>query len=387
MQSHRLRLEQFQEFLNKYLPGNDWLNFLGFFVILATGTLFRRFMGKKLSQITFGIVRRVSRENEVTVQEFVTLLGRPLEYVFLLVIAFFAFDLIHIPTQWELAHPTEFGLRLIFLRGYKSLLILALTWVLIRFVKFLAIVFTRRAERTDTKMDDQLVPFLTDIIIALIVIVAGLIITGKVFNIDVATLITGLGIGGIAIALAARETLENLLASFTIFMDGSFVVGDAVQIGTMTGDVEKIGFRSTRIRTVDGSLVTVPNRLIVSQVLENLTQREFRRAKYTIRLDLSTSSERLRAVISDIQDAIDVHEFTKNKPGVIRFDAFGDQSFDVLIIYFVETRDIRTFNRIKEEINFKIMQIVLTHKVRFANPISTVYLKNDFINNSGDNSL
>ncbi len=344
-------------------------------------------IGKKISQLVFGIVRSFSRENEVTVQEFVALLGRPLEYVFWLIMAYFAFDLVNIPSQWELAHPTEFGLRLIFLRGYKSLLILALTWALVRFVKFLAIVFTRRSERTESKMDDQLVPFVKDLLIVFIVIVSGLIITGKVFNIDVATLITGLGIGGIAIALAARETLENLLASFTIFMDGSFVVGDAVQIGTMTGDVEKIGFRSTRIRTVDGSLVTVPNRLIVSQVLENLTQREFRRAKYTIRLDVGTTSEQLKEVIKDIQDVIDVHEFTKNKPGVIRFDAFGDQSFDVLVIYFVETRDIRTFNRIKEEINFKIMQIVLTHKVRFARPISTVHLKNDFINNSGGNSL
>ncbi len=380
-------MEQFQDFLNKYLPGNNWLNFLGFLGILTIGTLFRRVIGKKISQLIFGIVRSFSRENEVTVQEFVALLGRPLEYVFWLIMAFFAFDLVHIPSQWELAHPTEFGLRLIFLRGYKSLLILALTWALVRFVKFLAIVFTRRSERTESKMDDQLVPFVKDLLIVFIVIVSGLIITGKVFNIDVATLITGLGIGGIAIALAARETLENLLASFTIFVDGSFVVGDAIQIGTMTGDVEKIGFRSTRIRTVDGSLVTVPNRLIVSQVLENLTQREFRRAKYTIRLDVGTTSEQLSEVIKDIQDVIDVHEFTKNKPGVIRFDAFGDQSFDVLVIYFVETRDIRTFNRIKEEVNFKIMQIVLTHGVRFASPISTVHLKNDFTNYSGGNSL
>lgn len=381
-------MEPFQEFLNKVLPGNHWFNFFGFIGTLLVGTLLRRPFGRLLSQVLFAVVRKVSRENEVSVQEFVALLRRPLEYVFLLVMVYFAFDLIRIPIHWGLAHKTEFGIRLILYRIYKSLLILALTWAVIRFVKFLAVVFKRRAERTETRVDDQLVPFLKDILIVLVVVISGLIITGKIFNIDVATLIAGLGIGGIAVALAARETLENLIASFTIFADGSFVVGDSIQIGQTMGDVEKIGFRSTRIRTVDGSMMTVPNRLIVSQMLENQSQREFRRAKYILRLDLKTSAEALKQVIDQIQDAIEAHEFTKNKPGSVRFDTFGDQSFDVLIIYHVETSDFRTFNRVKEELNFKIMQIVEANDVRFASPISTVHLKNDFQTQSvSDNSL
>lgn len=370
-------MEQFQELLDKYLPGNNWTDFLWFAGILLVGTLLRRPIGRMLSGWMFGIVRGISKDTHLAVQDFVTLLRRPVELLFMLVIIYVAFDLLRFPVEWGLAKKEEFGLRLILSKGFQCVSIFAVTWMLVRFIKFLALVFTKRAERTETKVDDQLVPFIKDLLIVLVVIMSGLIIVGQVFNIDIATLVAGLGIGGIAIALAAKETLENLLASFTILVDGSFVVGDAVQIGQTTGDVEKIGFRSTRIRTVDGSLVTVPNRLIVSQTLENQTQREFRRAKFALKLDVGTSAESLQKIVTEIQEAVEGHELTRRKPGIVRFEGFGDQSFDIMVIYHVETMDFRIYNHVKEALNFQILQIVRKNHVRFASPMSTIRLRTD----------
>ncbi|MFT4033310.1 MAG: mechanosensitive ion channel [Siphonobacter sp.] len=335
----------------------------------------RRITGRLVSQILFKFVRRISEDVHVAVQEFVNLLRRPIEYIFLLGMFYVAFSQLHIPGQWRFFYRNEFGILVS--RSFQTLVILAFTWAVVRFIKFLAIIFAKRAERTETKVDNQLVPFVKDIAIILVLILAAVLIIGKVFNIDIATLIAGLGIGGIAIALAARETLENLLASFTIFVDSPFLLGDSIQVGVQTGIVEKIGFRSTRLRTLDGSLVTIPNRLIVSQILDNQTQRDYWRAKYYIRLNLSTSVESMKKVIIDIQDTIDQHEFTKSKPGIARFETISDQSLDIMIIYYVETKDFRLYSRVKEEINFQIMQIILHHGVRFFSPLTTVIVKSD----------
>src|SRR6185295_11619359 len=106
-------------------------------------------------------------------------------------------------------------------------------------------------------------------------------------------LIAGLGIGGLALALAAKETIENLFASFTIFLDKPFTIGDLVQVGSVTGKVESIGFRSTRIRTAEKSFVTVPNKKMVDVELENQSERFERRAYFTIGLTYATSNEEM----------------------------------------------------------------------------------------------
>ena len=119
-----------------------------------------------------------------------------------------------------------------------------------------------------------------------------------------------MGVGGIAIAMASKESLENLLGSFTIFLDQPFNVGDIVKIGTITGVVEKVGFRSTRIRTFDKSLVTVPNKKMVDAELDNLGMRPVRRAKFNIGLTYNTSQETIRNIVTDIQNIPD--PFIKN---------------------------------------------------------------------------
>ena len=200
------------------------------------------------------------------------------------------------------------------------------------------------------------------------------IIMGNVFNVNITALATGLGIGGIALAMASKESLENLLGSFTIFFDRPFTVGDNVTVGSVTGTVEKVGFRSTRIRTFDKSMVTVPNKKIIDAELDNLGMRPVRRVKFNIGLTYNTSTKQIKDIVSEIQKMIDEHPKT-NPDGKVRFQEFGSSSLDILIIYFVDSPRWDELIDVREDINYKIMDIVKKHNSDFAFPSTTVYLQ------------
>ncbi len=193
---------------------------------------------------------------------------------------------------------------------------------------------------------------------------------------NVGSLVAGLGIGGLAIALAAKESLENLFGSFTIFFDKPFVVGDLVTIGGVSGTVEKVGFRSTRIRTLEKSYVTIPNKRMIDAELDNLSLRTFRRVKFDVGLVYGTSMSTIKSVVQKIQKYVDEHERT-NQDGQVKFMEFGSSSLDVMVLYYIDTMDWGVFLDIKEEINYKIMEIVENEESDFAFPTQTLHLNQE----------
>ena len=182
-------------------------------------------------------------------------------------------------------------------------------------------------------------------------------ILGDVFDVNITALVTGLGIGGVAFALASKESLENLLGSFTIFFDKPFTVGDTVTLWGVTGTVEKVGFRSTRIRTFDKSVVTVPNKNIISTELDNLGARPVRRVKFNIGLTYDTSVDNIKCIVKDIQSLIDDHPMT-NQDGRVRFLNFGASSLDIMVLYYVNSPDWEVLINAQQKINYDINGIV-----------------------------
>jgi MscS family membrane protein len=174
--------------------------------------------------------------------------------------------------------------------------------------------------------------------------------------------------------MASKESLENLLGSFTIFFDQPFTVGDVVTVGSVTGTVEKVGFRSTRIRTFDKSLVTVPNKKMIDAELDNLGLRPVRRVKFNIGLTYETSAEQIKEIVKEIQEMVNLHEKT-NQDGKVRFQEFGSSSLDIMVMYFVNSPRWEDLINVKEDVNYKIMEIVKKHKSDFAFPSSTIYLQ------------
>jgi MscS family membrane protein len=241
-------------------------------------------------------------------------------------------------------------------------------------VDYIGLILLKRAEETENKMDDQLIPFAMEIIKFIVYIFAIFIILGNVLGVNVIALTTGLGIGGLALAMASKESLENLLGSFTIFLDQPFVVGDTVTVGSVTGTVEKVGFRSTRIRTFDKSIVTLPNKLMIDAELDNLGMRPVRRVKFDVGLTYETSIVQIKNIVDDIQKMVDTHPKT-NQEGKVRFQEFGSSSLDIMIMYFVDSPSWDDLIDAKEDINYKIMEIVKKHNSDFAFPSTTVYLQ------------
>ena len=261
----------------------------------------------------------------------------------------------------------------IFSKIFSLFLIYAIYKIFVKVIDYIGLILKQRAAETENKMDDQLIPFAIEIGRILVVIFALFFILGNVFDINITALATGLGIGGIAIAMASKESLENLLGSFTIFFDRPFTVGDVVKVGTVTGLVEKVGFRSTRIKTFDKSVVTVPNKKMIDAELDNLGLRPVRRVKFHIGLTYDTSTEQIKNIVSDIQEMIKSHEKT-NEEGKVRFQEFGASSLDIMVLYYVNSPKWEDLIDVKEDVNYKIMDIVKKHNSDFAFPSTSVYL-------------
>ncbi len=346
----------------------NWLWFLG---ILLVGWLFKRVFSVLVSKIAYRLIKQET-EN-VPVSSFVDLLKRPVEFILTLLIIYMAVDEVSFPKKWRIIpfgkmRVSDFADKLL-----DALFIIAITWIIIRLIKFFAIVFVKRAEESESKTDEHLVPFFRDIIIALIVFCSFFLILGFVFRQDVISLITGLGIGGVALALAARATLENLFASFTLFTEQPFIVGDDIELGDMVGKIEKVGFRSTRIRHVDGSLVFVPNQMLVSQTLNNLSQRKDRRHKFFIRLKLDTPLPKIKVIIDEIQAFLIENKLTSEHESHVKFDSIGEYSINILVVFFAATPDYWESKTIREDMNFEISKILEKHEAELAQPTTTMF--------------
>ncbi len=363
----------FNYFINQRILSNRVENILWAVGILLFGLLLKRVFSQLLGRLLFRLVKKESED--LPVSEFLNLLRRPVELFITLVFLYSALSFLRFPPQWGMAPVTRFGLRLFLLRGYQVLIIFALTWAIMRFVDFFALVFTRKAERTESAATAQLIPFAKEVTKVLLVLCTIFIVLGVVFDLNVGSIVAGLGIGGLAVALAGKESLENLFASFTIFLDRPFTVGEVVQVGSITGKVEKVGFRSTRIRTLDKSTVTIPNKMMIDQPLDNLTLRHFRRAKFSIGLTYETPNATIKAICEDIRQLLAEHELTKSEPGVVHFTDFGESSLNILVLFFVESPDWNEYIRLREEVNFRIIEIVKSYGADFAFPTRTIHVQ------------
>lgn len=357
-------MEKYLNLLKHVILGNPIADILTALGVVLIGALIRNFFSRQVAKMAYHIFRK--KMKEVLPSELLAMTKGPFDFIFALCILYIVSEFIVIPQHWGWAPVSKFGFRLLVRKVYLTSFLAGFTWLGVRIIKVIGLLFIRKAKHTPSKIDDQLVPFFRDLSVLFFVTAMGFILLGKVFEVDVLTLVTSLGIGGLAIALAARETLENLFASFALMLDRPFTVSDTILINGTEGEVEKIGFRSTRLRTAEGSLVTIPNRLLTSQSLENLSERYFRRARFFIKLDYRTSAEQMAAVVAGIQDLLNEHPKVQRETATVRLDALAENTLDVLVIYFVEVPYSQDFTRVKEEVNLNIMRIVENLGVKFA---------------------
>tara|TARA_Y100001968_G_scaffold323439_1_gene361120 strand:- start:597 stop:1694 length:1098 start_codon:yes stop_codon:yes gene_type:complete len=362
-------IEDFNAFLQFIFLGNNLSAWLMFILIIALSVIVKTFISHRLIRSILSIFKQVKTDKDFNKQ-----LNKPINNLISVLFLYIACAQLNYPDNWNLSPESEFGLKMVLNKGYWLVLYIVIIQLFLKIEDIFGQVLKEKTEKTESKLDDQLIPFAIDAIKILTILLGFFIIIGDIFNVNVTALAAGLGVGGIAIAMASKESLENLLGSFTIFLDRPFTVGDIVNVSNITGVVEKVGFRSTRLRTFDKSLVTVPNKKMVDAEVDNLGMRPVRRAKFNIGLTYNTSSEQIKNIVNDIQSLIDKHPMT-NEDGRVRFMDFGASSLDIMVVFYVNSSDWDNFIDTKENINHEIISIVKKHNSDFAFPSRSVYIE------------
>jgi MscS family membrane protein len=246
----------------------------------------------------------------------------------------------------------------------KIILIVFFIRLLTRLIDFFAIIFEAKANQTADQSDNQLVVFFKDFFKAIAIILGILMISRFVFSFNVANLITGLSIVTAAIALATRESLENLIASFIIFFDKPFTVGDLVKVENITGTVEKIGLRSTRVRTDQKTFVTMPNKKMVDSILDNLSLRTQRKAEIKLELAVHTPPQKINELLGKAEMLLQQQEEIQTHSVVL--NDIGLKSITVLIEYFTGSIEFNRFQQLKQEVNLHLLRSLETLQIELA---------------------
>jgi MscS family membrane protein len=255
------------------------------------------------------------------------------------------------------------GVRSLVGRIMMTLLIYAIFWTAYRCVDVVVDVFWRVGKRTMggvpvTSLLDEKLAQVTRQIAKALLIIFGLAAILEQWQFNVAGLVAGLGIGGLAVALAAQSTLANLFGYFMILADEPFRVGDWIVFGDMSGGVESIGFRSTRVRAIDQSLITVPNNTLMNANITNWSRLAKRRFSLMLPLALYTTPDQVLAVVKGIRDMLMAHPLVENDSIIVQFVAISNQSMDIAVYCFADEPDYGKFQAVTEDINLKIMKVL-----------------------------
>ena len=277
-------------------------------------------------------------------------------------------------TELNLLLLSPDGLPLLVLNGTAQVFaVLAGAWALWRLTDLITEVLLAQAAKTETKVDDVLVPMVRKAVKIFIVIFGG-IYGAQALDIPIGPLLASVGIGSLAFGLAAKDTIENFFGSIAVLLDRPFQVGDWVVIDGTEGIVEEIGFRSTRVRTFYNSLVTVPNATLVRAVVDNYGARKYRRWKTTVGIQYDTPPERIVAFTEGIRELVRTHPYTRRDYFQVYLNDFDNSSLNILLYVFFEVPDWSTELRERERLFLDIIRLADRIGVQFAFPTTTVHL-------------
>ncbi|NQT92134.1 MAG: mechanosensitive ion channel family protein [Lentisphaerae bacterium] len=355
------------ELADRSVGGNEVWRLVVFFVVLllslAVGRLARLFIDR-------AVKRARDRDRELT-GVFLAALAKPV------VLAVFVLGLALWFQSGAVLYLAE-GLRSALDASMSILTAVAAAYVLYSLVDVVDYYLDKLARRTEGKVDDILAPLVgrsVRITIAVLVILnVAQVVSGK----NITTILAGLGVGGLAVALAGQDTIKNFFGSMVILGDKPFEIGDRVIIDGHDGPVESVGFRSTRIRTLSGHLVTVPNSQIVNGTVQNIGKRPFLRRVANITITYDTAPEKVRRAVEILKEILENHEGShENFPPRVFFSEFSDCSLNILMIYWYHPPDYWAYMDFSERVNLRILEAFNEEGIEFAFPTQTVYLAND----------
>jgi MscS family membrane protein len=257
----------------------------------------------------------------------------------------------------------------------NSMIMFNIFWTIYLLTYALRDVIYRFTNRFNPELSYEMGNFILAIIRGIIIAV-GLGAILQLWGINVAGLVAGLGIGGLAFALAAKDTAANLFGSIALLLDKSVRIGEWIKIDGVEGTVEDIGMRTTKIRSFQNSLITLPNQAIANSPIENFSRRQSRRIKMKIGITYSATSEQIENIVGDIKTMLRNHpNISQESTMLVNFTSFDDSSLGIFIYTFSNTAVWTKYMAIKEDVNLKIMKIVESNQAQFAFPSQSIYIE------------
>ncbi|MHB1921798.1 MAG: mechanosensitive ion channel family protein [Chitinophagaceae bacterium] len=363
-----------QKFMDIVILGNPLRGYL----ILMLGLLFVFILRGWVSRSIAGLFHRMIRTWSAGVdkKEFFTLFVRPLKLFLMLMAVLFLIDALKFPAVLNI-RIYHANLQQICDLLLKMVVISSVFWILLRLVDFFYLIIKARTHIVSNPSQNQFLLFFKDFLKVFLVILGLLSILHFLLGQDIVDkLIGALGIGAAALALAAKESIENLIGSFIILFDQPFLIGDYVKVNHYSGVVEKIGLRSTRIRTDQKSFLTVPNKQMVDSILDNISQMNGRSTNISLELSSETSAEKVKGVVQDLKDILKGEEevldgFTVNFNDIVK------DGLLIQVIFYTLVVDWKAYTLQRERVMLKILrslqqrEVHLNHKMVIVGPLES----------------
>jgi MscS family membrane protein len=351
------------QFGQQKLLGLMLWQWLGLLIVSVLAWLFYFILAKLLRPI----VRRISRSRlypSLISKQLVRKLARLISILLIVRLLRAFIPLLQMPVE----------INSLIINGLKLASLFIFAVIGLRIIDVIMAYVGQFTKTTESKMDEQLVPILTRAIQSIVIVIA-IISALRLFNINVTALIAGVSIGGLAIALAAQDTLKNLFGSVTIFFDKPFQIGDWVNFGEVDGTVEEVGVRSTRVRTFANSLVYVPNGKLADMVINNYGLRVYRRYNSNISITYDTPPVLIDAFIAGLKEIVALHPGTRKDYYEIHLNQMSANSLDILFYIFFAVGDWSDELKARHQILMSIIQLADQLGVRFAYPTSTIHIE------------
>ncbi len=339
-------------------------------VILSTIAI-REYAAKKVMNILAGFAAKT----EVTWDdEVIESLRPPLSLFILLVGVWTAARILHLPEK-----PFHFHHAADLVAQISIALIIA--WTAMRLINIMESELKKKSMNPEYWMDTHLVPVLS-IGLKLAFGIGIFVDIAQTLGYSVSALVASLGIGGVAVALAAKDTLANFFGSITVMVDKPFRIGDWVKGDNFDGVVEEIGFRSTRIRTSEKTVKVVPNDKIASMIVENMDRRKdkginMRRVNFTLGLEYKATAEQMENAVNTLRELLGANNNISEEGRMVFFSDFGESSLNLLISYFIKTTDYQEYLRIRQDVNLAMMRALERLGLAVALPTRTLRIEKD----------
>jgi small-conductance mechanosensitive channel len=259
-------------------------------------------------------------------------------------------------------------------------------WYVYNLITIVDVMVHRLTARTGSALDQQLAPMIRKTLRFVVVLFGLLAVAQNVFGANIGAWLAGLGIAGLAVSLAAQDSLKNIFGSITILIDRPFRVGEAISCGGHTGAVEEIGFRSTKVRTSTGNIVSIPNSSIVNEAIENIDRRPYIQRLFNVTITYDTPREKvqqavdlLRAILEEpgIREPIHRPIGSKDSPPRVFFNEFKADSLNILVVYWYAPPAYWDYLEHAHRLNLRILEEFEKAGIEFAFPTQTLYLAND----------